>query len=513
MKITLISTNLATSEIGLRIISSLLKQNGHETNMIFLPTIRNSYTSEVLDSVKKAVSESDLIAVTAVSNSFTRTRQLLTALRELNIPIVMGGIHATLNPEECLTYADFVCIGEGEHAILELVNSIEKGMDANNIRNIWTKRGNQVISNPVRPLLSDLDSLPFQDYDIEQHKVLENEELVQFEERHLGYWELITCTHNLKGSVGFLLKTMRGCPRACKYCCNYEMKKIYSNELSSIRKRSIGNVIEELSAIKKRFPSMSVIWFNDDNLIVRTNSEIEEFAKRYSEEIDLPFIFEADPVTITDQRISILAKSCRFTVKMGIQSGSEFINSDIFNRHITNDRVLKTTSALNPYLRRGNNAEFQFITTNPYESEEDILKTVSLIKDIPPPFLLSIHNLVFFPGTELYRMAKNDGLICCGKESHEFQIQDFKDNISSKNIQNRYLYSLVNFMTGPVRGGWIGYVPRALTGPLTWRTTIFFNNKTGIMTRMFDILNMVRNKRYYGKLKTTMKKSGLHASN
>jgi len=298
MKIGLITTNTSTAEIGSRIISSLLKESGHKTKMIFLPTTDKTYTAKILEETQRRVEKSDMIAVSSVSISTPRTIQLLTNIRKTDIPVVWGGIHATLQPLQCLDYVDFVCVGEGEYAILELVDSIESGRSPYTIQNMWMRSKGKNIKNKLRPLVKNLDSLPFQDYNIKNHYILEKERLVEFKYNHVGKWDLFGNTfidsfkldkQTNNPSAMFITMTTRGCPETCSYCCNEHIKRIYSNETNFIRKRSANNVIEEISMIKKKFP-ISNIWLIDDDFLLRTPSEIEDFSRHYKEEINLPFM-------------------------------------------------------------------------------------------------------------------------------------------------------------------------------------------------------------------------------
>ena len=85
--------------------------------------------------------------------------------KEINVPIVLGGMHPTLKPEECLEYVDYICILEGEEPALELVKRLEKKKRTDNIPNIWIKKNGKIIKNKLRPLIEDLDSSPFPCFD------------------------------------------------------------------------------------------------------------------------------------------------------------------------------------------------------------------------------------------------------------------------------------------------------------------------------------------------------------
>ena len=82
--------------------------------------------------------------------------------RRIDVPVVFGGIHPTSVPEkvaleECV---DYVCVGEGDEALVELAVALRDGADASRIPNIWLRREGKVVSNPTRPPVADMDALP-----------------------------------------------------------------------------------------------------------------------------------------------------------------------------------------------------------------------------------------------------------------------------------------------------------------------------------------------------------------
>ena len=189
-KVGLISPYSNLSAIGLRYISASLRAAGWSARLIFLPDQDElfyrakhppqHYSTFVLDQVCDLCADLDLVGITVMSNYFGRARSLTQAIHErLSIPVIWGGIHPTVKPEESLGWADFVCVGEGEEAIVELVRSLEAGQNGTNIPNIWTKDAQgQIIANPSRPIYRDMDDLPLPDYDLDSHYILHEDSLV-----------------------------------------------------------------------------------------------------------------------------------------------------------------------------------------------------------------------------------------------------------------------------------------------------------------------------------------------
>ena len=90
--------------------------------------------------------------------AFTIARELK---EKLGKPIIFGGVHPTLFPEDIdFSFVDYLCVGEGEYPVLELMNALEQGGDASAIKNLWVKKGAEIIKNEVRDLIQDFDALP-----------------------------------------------------------------------------------------------------------------------------------------------------------------------------------------------------------------------------------------------------------------------------------------------------------------------------------------------------------------
>ena len=152
--------------MGQAYLSGALKNDGHDTSIIHI--------SEWLDypfDIDRVVSDvkdygPDLIAMSTGANHYPETRLLLETLKDkLDLPIVLGGIHATLNARTVMEespFIDFVGVGEGDDSILDLADAIENGGDTTNIPNMWARDNGTIIPNPPRRL-KDIAKIPWMD--------------------------------------------------------------------------------------------------------------------------------------------------------------------------------------------------------------------------------------------------------------------------------------------------------------------------------------------------------------
>jgi len=488
MKITLISAATYPSDQGVRTISAVLKKAGHEVNMIFM-TLNEDYSkfykNQELQQLAKICKDSEFIGISSFVSTAPRAIQIIKYLekRNPNIPIVWGGIHATISPKECIKYCNIVCVGEGEGAIIDLINAIEKNKSIGKIKNIWirNKKTNEIIKNPVRPLIDNLDSLPLPDYDTKTHYILEHHKIRKFKEQ------------DLDGAIFFL--TGRGCPYGCDYCSNSLLNELYKGKRKKIvRWHSPEYIINGILELRKKFPTLNYFDIRDDSFSFRPISDIEKFCKLYKEKINLRFKCLGDPRTITDEKIRLLVDARCTDIIIGIQ-GEERVNKEIYHRNQTNQGVLNAAKILNKY--KDNLAVmYDVITCNPYEKPEDIINMIRLLQKLPKPYYLSVNNLVFFHGSKLHEKAIKDGVIKTSKDSAvTLNYWDRSAHILLKR-KNMYLVLILNLMRGVVTKSRFGIMPNHLINFLLKPKRIRENLKnpfpTLIALKLVSIMDLIR---------------------
>jgi len=475
MKITLISTSTFPADQGLRTLSACLKREGHKVNIIFLPyseDYSHVYPKEVLDQIKDISKDSGLIGLNAMASTSARAIQLIQVFKSLNIPVVWGGPHPTFFPKDCFKHCDIICIGEAEDVFIELAYKFENKKDITSIKNLWIRQNGKEYKNDVRPAPVDLDVLAHPDYDIEDHMILENNKLVPFEERHIG------------GMIFF--QTQRGCPLACSYCTNHIMHELYKGKNPYLRSHSVDYVIDELSSLKIRFKSIQVFDIRDETFLVRPLSWIKEFSEQYKERVNMRFKCLAEPASlstegISEKKIRLLVDAGLTDIIIGIQSGSDNVNFNVYKRHIKAEQVIKCAEVINKF--KANLAVmYDIMTCNPYEEKEDVLASIRLIMILPKPFYLSVNNLIFFEGTPLYERAVRDNIIKGGKDSaSDLNYWDRWKHIKLKK-KNAYLNLILNLMRGKVTEKIYGLIPASILSKLISDKSVKFNCNHTVLT-------------------------------
>ena len=449
MKITLISTACFPSDQGIRNISSALKKAGHEVRIAFMTLSEDysrNYTTKELFQLARLCKKSNLIGINSYASTSHRAARIIRFLKKYlpEIPLVYGGVHATISPEHAIEHANIISIGESEEAIVELSKKIKSNQSIKKIENLWVREKEKIIKNPVRNLVENLDKLPPPDYDIEGHFILEKGRLRKFTEQDLG------------GQIFFL--TGRGCPYGCDYCSNSFFNELYKGKCTRIvRWHSPKYIIDGIVELKSRFPTLNYFDIRDDTFSLRPLEQIKEFCKLYKDKVKMRFKCLADPHTVSEEKISLLVDAGCTDIIMGVQGG-EKTNREIYHRNQTDDQVVKAAKILNKYKDKLA-VMYDVITCNPYEKPEHIIGLIRLLQKLPKPYFLSVNNLVFFPGSQLYRRAKQDNTIKTEKDAaYQLNYWDRSKHILLKK-KNIYLNLILNMMRGSVTETRFGMLP------------------------------------------------------
>ncbi len=395
MKILFIYPNLHAQigfNYGVGYLSSFLKQHGHETGLLNInDRLGYDFDLERILSDVRAF-EPDLIGFSVVTNQYGYTRKIAEALRkEGHIPLAIGGVHATMAPRETLETGlfDFLCVGEGEEAMVELAEALEHGGDISGIRNIWHYDGGKIHANPVRPFIS-LDRIPPIDYSI------------------FNFQKMIDAKD---GWVGVMAS--RGCPFRCNYCFNHRIVDIYRRDtgvnirdLHYLRQYPIEMIISDLKQLLTTYRNIRMFIFDDD-LFTMNRNYVFEFCRQYRQAIDVPFVCNAH-VRVFDEAIarSLSEAGCAI-VKFGLESGSDRIRRKVLNRPMRNEDIIHAFKMADKY---GIHTSAFVMIGLPHETIEDLMMTIQLLGVIKPGrFRWSI----FFPfvGTKAYDIAKEGGFI------------------------------------------------------------------------------------------------------
>lgn len=381
----------------------------HAKKGLFLPTaytlddlVANDPTQSLEEAFKKKLKEfqPDLVAVSAMTGYFDKALDLLNKVKP-SCKIIVGGVHATLCPEDALSFddVDFICIGEGEELLLELCECLKGEKDYTKIKNLGYKKNNEICLNECRPFIN-LDDLPVPDWSL-------------FDKRHLF--------RPFMGKIyqGSFYIMSRGCPMRCTYCVNGALSKMLKDCGRYFRFQSPATTIKQLSFLKEQY---GAVWFKfaDDSIMLLSEEYLEELAKGLCN-LNIKFGCSVRPETATKRKIELLKSMGCVAASVGVESGSEELRKKILNRLMTNEQIENAISILKEAGIRV--STFNMIGL-PGETREDVFKTISLNKKLNVDSV-NVYIIYPYPKTEIseeygIKLRNGDNRIISVSESSSF---------------------------------------------------------------------------------------------
>ncbi|MBI4406023.1 MAG: B12-binding domain-containing radical SAM protein [Deltaproteobacteria bacterium] len=380
MKVLFIQNNGIQESIGISSLSGTLKANGHQTDLLLV-----SHTRNLIHAIREI--DPGLIAFSALTGVHQSIEKLAHFIKQkLDIPIIVGGPHATFSPQLIEKPGiDVICRGEGEYPLLELVEKMARAQDITKIRNLYVKGADKTIyKNDLRPLVP-LDELAPPDREIYyKYAFLRNVPMKRF-----------------ISSIG--------CPYPCTFCHEPVIRKMYLDSTKSdyLRRKSVKRVIDEIRYIKTRHP-LKHVHFSDDLFFIRNSFQwLEEFADRYPAEIDLPFTCNLRYDSVVEHSANLLSKAGCYGVAVGLESGNEKIREIVIRKRSKNEHITEGARLLR---ERG----IKVLTTNmiglPGETLENAFETLRLNMALKSDYVRAT-TFLLFPGLPLVDYARKEGFL------------------------------------------------------------------------------------------------------
>jgi radical SAM superfamily enzyme YgiQ (UPF0313 family) len=367
---------------GIASISAVLKANNHQTALFHIK--ENPEKQTFMERFHAQFQDTDIIAFSATSNLFPFVKVYSALLKE-KYPeklTICGGPHTTLDPEQSIQAEglNIICRGEGEYPLLDLCNCLEKNRDYTKIENLWIKKDGIIHRNLLRPLISDLGSLPHPDRDL------------------FNFDDSVDKQMNRLPFMG-----SRGCPYNCTHCCNHAFKEISSSDCAYTRFKPPNYLIEEIKKEISTHPQIQYIHFMDDILTLK-KKWFKEFIEQYMKEINRPYTCNCRFELLGSDTIDLLKKTNCVQVQLGLESGDPYIRCEVLKRKQSQKLIIDT-------CRQLHEGGIKFSLFNmvgiPYETMQRALNTVKLCAEVNPQH---IQLSVFYPyaHTKLYEICRDN---------------------------------------------------------------------------------------------------------
>jgi len=353
--------------LGISILAAWLERSGHEARL-------KDDSIDDLDTIRKDLEWADVIGISSLTPNARRARELgLICKEEFDKPVILGGPHPTTNPEFFLgPGAADVCVqGEGDLTLLELLDVIHEPAKWEQVQGITFLRDGQQVATPRRPLLKDMNEVPWPAY-------------------HL--WD-IPRYMKLMINPGVPLITSRGCPYACTFCDAEMTPRQY-------RAMSPTATVDLIEHIVKTYdpPQLSLV---DDLFTIQRKRVIETCKEIVRRDLFVEWVCESRVDTMDFEMLRWLRKAGCVKIYYGLESGSARMLTTM-KKGVTPEKV-KLGAQLNRQI--GMYFKFFLLYGFPEDTSEDHRLTEELIRATRPDAVCCA-ILQPIPGTEVYEQLK-----------------------------------------------------------------------------------------------------------
>lgn len=444
MKVLHITRTLPQEMLGPMVLSRSVKDAGHEMKAICLPDPR------WLSKIKEY--EPDVITWSTMTGNHQPIYDLNALLkRKFDFFSLMGGPHVTFVPDAVKdTNIDALCIGEGEGAIVDLLNRLESGDDWRDVENLaYSDDGEEIIKNPLRPLVSDLDALGFPDRDV-----------------------IYDAQSLYRDSPRKVVVTQRGCPMLCSFCFHHAWKqKIYGARNNKyVRKNSVDFVIAQVLEMKAKYP-LDFVHFLDDIFNLKADW-LAEFCERWPREVGLPFDVILMANMTKEEHIAQLSDAGCIYARIAFEAANDHTRNVIYRKNTDRSQLVEASAWIKKYgIRLGS----LNMMGAPGGTVEDDLATVALNVEceVDHPLCSIVQP---YPEFELNDITREMGIAVAEYDDFPSQFNretsiEMKDKIAIENLHKWFPILVRNPSLMPLAKRTLD--KRYLSKPLLWMYMLY----------------------------------------
>jgi anaerobic magnesium-protoporphyrin IX monomethyl ester cyclase len=352
--------------LGTILLGTIMKKRGWEVE-IFVEEMRK------ID--YEIIKNADLVGISTITPTAPRAYAIADRIREMGIPVIMGGPHVTYLAEEALGHADFVVRGEGERALTELIDAWQAGGDYSRVSNLSYKKNDSIIHNSKQPPADNLDSLPFPDL------------------------SLLKRDHPKKGGRSTVpVLTSRGCPFDCSFC---SVTGMFGKKY---RFRSTENILAELRQYDSR---KNVIFFYDDNFTANRKRTKELLEGMIREQFKFKWTTQVRADVAKDvELVKLMKRAGCHTLYIGFET----VNPDSLEEMKKKQTVEEITQAVKVLRKHRIHIHGMFVLGFDQDDWKTVKKTVRFAKKAR---LNSTQFLILTPapGSEFYEKVASENRI------------------------------------------------------------------------------------------------------
>lgn len=361
------SAQTAIPPLGLGYLAAAIRASGMECSVLD-GKLDNPPIEVILAEV--AARRPDVVGISAMTPDIVAAGKIAEAVKKSNssIRVALGGAHAIARPRETLEefpWVDYLVTGEGERTFTELLRSLSDGSDQDSILGLGFRKNGEIVINPPREYIRNLDETPF------------------------PAWDLFPG----RGNVFFLLAS-RGCPYTCAFCMRALGREV--------RLRSPESIVEEMELLVNRYKAKEIV-FADETFSLKKDRVMRLCDLIVAKGLDKRVRWVAQTrVDRSDQEMFARMKAAGcYRLEFGVESGNQEILRGV-DKRISLPQVLE---AVGMAKKVGLVVATTFILGHPFETEKTIQDTIDFAVRLRPDFV-SFGVMSPYPGTKIWDMAQ-----------------------------------------------------------------------------------------------------------
>ena len=368
-------------------------------------------SGDIWDEVRSTIKEYNpsVVGISSKSQNFSSACNVAKIAKEIdrNIFVIVGGPHSSMVGPDILNCReiDVSVRGEGEETIVEILEALDSNADFQGIDGTYYRKDGEIIENPPRKFIQDLDTLCFP---------------------HESASEILRDYHKYPLMAFKYIFAVRGCPNNCFFCGSH---KIWSRK---VRFHSTGNVITEIKKLQEK--GLHSIHFDDDTFGI-SKKHIRQLCEAIMNECRrLSWSCEMHVKLVDDQTIALMRNAGCYEMQLGIESG----NNDILREMRKNITIEEAFEAAKIIKKHGITVQAFFMVGFPRETEETLNDTLRAMKAISAD-VIAYSIFTPYPGTEIFEYCRDLGLVDNSFDvslyNHQSPANCFSKNISPERFR------------------------------------------------------------------------------
>jgi radical SAM superfamily enzyme YgiQ (UPF0313 family) len=408
--------------LGVATVASFVRRHtAHEVRILDFMSHRRIWRRRLREVV--AEYRPDVVGMYVSSPYFPAAREVAAEIKRLTrAPLVAGGHHASLSPEEVLAvpHFDMLVSGEGEQALARLLDALSEGEPLDGVPGLWFREGGEIRSVPRAPLL-EAAGFPPLDWSLHDEETLD---------ANFYFWGILP------------VMASRGCPARCSFCSVTNIQRLYPGE-RFLRFRDPRQVVTEIEADYERYRDrgLRVVFFYDLNFLVNVRW-LREFTDEYRRRglhRTLKWSAYTRPDHVTPEAAECLRDSGCVNLRIGIEAANPYMRNVMYDKRVSQADL---EAALARIKQLGISVTGYFMAGGPGERPEWLLESLELARrhGIEYPVFLLYQPLA---GSDILAHAAEVGSVL--REDRENTAADFLHHVSMRH-QHIAGWQLVAFL-------------------------------------------------------------------